>query len=560
KQIVVEHVKRLREQGNDWFRKTDYVQAIECYSRAIHTSTDPPEDLEPLRKTDNPFSFLDRLLRPLPIPVEPGLFVNRALCRIKLGMIEEALEDCRQALAVDPIHVKAQYRESQCLRSLERYPEALQSLTKCMQLLENNSDNQAQVSIAVVREQLVQLQSIIEDQEIASQEAHTLKQDPMYQAMHRLLAALSEAQEKKEQPTFKSVGISLIRLLETHSSMQHSFRLLGGFSAIAKDGAESVTWARIISAACKHHETNCRHLLEKMERFLAIAMAVKNDEAFGVFVELIATEPPLRLAFCRPFLSLDFGRKLQQGFRCYTPACQKALVSWFADLGHDLTFQYLSQKGITTEWLIQCTTSQFLPNPEAAVVMLFYMTLEPACHGALKAEASSLVSHLVACARSKALQTDVMLSNVHSTIHNLVPMLDEKAVDASMLSQTAEILVDATTKYPVSLKTLAKLSRFFILDTVQVLCSRLDWSRAVQDLRQPLADSHDTAADWTQVLAKCLKISPDLCSQLQEALPVLVQVLKNTLDGSKQFARIIGNASLCLIEFSADGNPVSANR
>ena len=56
------------------------------------------------------------------------MYTNRALCYLKLGQFSEAIEDCQQALLVDPGSVKGHFFMGQAHVELGRFDDALVSL------------------------------------------------------------------------------------------------------------------------------------------------------------------------------------------------------------------------------------------------------------------------------------------------------------------------------------------------------------------------------------------------------------------------------------------------
>ncbi|KAK9322853.1 hypothetical protein V1517DRAFT_259409 [Lipomyces orientalis] len=87
-----------KEAGNALFSHEDYEGAIREYTKAI------------IQDASN-----------------PAYFTNRALCRLRLHLYEEALADCQKALELTSDSMKAHFYKGQALLALDRPNEALRS-------------------------------------------------------------------------------------------------------------------------------------------------------------------------------------------------------------------------------------------------------------------------------------------------------------------------------------------------------------------------------------------------------------------------------------------------
>lgn len=76
-----------KEMGNEHFKNQHYLEAVECYSRALQEC---PQDHE----------------------CRVVFLKNRAACFLKLEKFVSALDDCTQALQINPNDVKALYRRA----------------------------------------------------------------------------------------------------------------------------------------------------------------------------------------------------------------------------------------------------------------------------------------------------------------------------------------------------------------------------------------------------------------------------------------------------------------
>lgn len=66
---------------------------------------------------------------------DPIFYSNRAACYANLGQSEQVIQDCNDALKLDPVYVKALNRRAHAFEKLEKYEEALygkQERTMCV--------------------------------------------------------------------------------------------------------------------------------------------------------------------------------------------------------------------------------------------------------------------------------------------------------------------------------------------------------------------------------------------------------------------------------------------
>ncbi|XP_023524644.1 TPR repeat-containing thioredoxin TTL1-like [Cucurbita pepo subsp. pepo] len=89
-------VARARTRGNDLFKSERYTEACSAYGEGL--------------KLDHSNSVL---------------YCNRAACWFKLGMWERSIEDCNQALLIQPTYTKALLRRAASNSKLERWEDAI---------------------------------------------------------------------------------------------------------------------------------------------------------------------------------------------------------------------------------------------------------------------------------------------------------------------------------------------------------------------------------------------------------------------------------------------------
>ncbi|XP_065852148.1 inactive TPR repeat-containing thioredoxin TTL3-like [Euphorbia lathyris] len=92
----VKMVARARSRGNDLFRFGKYEEASSAYGEGL--------------KYD---------------PANPVLYCNRAVCWSKIGLWEKSIEDCNQALRIQPNYTKALFRRAASNGKIGRWTEAV---------------------------------------------------------------------------------------------------------------------------------------------------------------------------------------------------------------------------------------------------------------------------------------------------------------------------------------------------------------------------------------------------------------------------------------------------
>ncbi|XP_059773594.1 tetratricopeptide repeat protein 1 [Balaenoptera ricei] len=97
-----EESSRLKEEGNEQFKKGDYIEAESTYSRALQMC---------------PSSFQkDRSI----------LFSNRAAARMKQDKKEMAIGDCSKAIQLNPSYIRAILRRAELYEKTDKLDEALE--------------------------------------------------------------------------------------------------------------------------------------------------------------------------------------------------------------------------------------------------------------------------------------------------------------------------------------------------------------------------------------------------------------------------------------------------
>jgi hypothetical protein len=104
-----------KEIGNEHFKNQRYQAAVECYSGALQECP-----------TDHQYRLV--------------LLKNRAACFLKLELFTSALEDCTEALRIDPNDVKALYRRALAYEACGKLTEAFSDLKHLLSIDPRNKE------------------------------------------------------------------------------------------------------------------------------------------------------------------------------------------------------------------------------------------------------------------------------------------------------------------------------------------------------------------------------------------------------------------------------------
>jgi len=111
--------ERSKLMGNQSFASGEYAQAAVHYTMAIDQAGTAAAGLD---------------ADAAPSPLVPICYSNRAACFLKLGQHERALEDADCCIKHNPEFVKGHFRRGLSLHAMKRYPEALPSLGRALDL------------------------------------------------------------------------------------------------------------------------------------------------------------------------------------------------------------------------------------------------------------------------------------------------------------------------------------------------------------------------------------------------------------------------------------------
>lgn len=224
--------QELKEKGNKSFSSKDYAQAIEYYSEAITTYLNPPP-----RDPNDVFGFLPSI----PTPPDAVLYSNRALCYLHLKQYDRVVDDCSNAIELDPNAVKAFWRRADAYIALQKWDSAKQDVEMVEKLVFGDvQETGEKKKYAITKTDIETKLADIEREKTAWEKDQSLKQelskDGSIDIVRELVRLVVDNVEKLDAaaPT-KEISASydmLKRLMEQHSDAPNVFRLCKGFDQV----------------------------------------------------------------------------------------------------------------------------------------------------------------------------------------------------------------------------------------------------------------------------------------------------------------------------------------
>ncbi|KAM6298539.1 mitochondrial import receptor subunit TOM34 [Aegotheles albertisi] len=105
----MERARALKEEGNELVKKGNHKKAAEKYSESLKLNQ------------------------------ECATYTNRALCYLALKQYKEAVQDCTEALRLDPKNIKALYRRAQALKELKDYKSSIADIKSLLKTEPKNT-------------------------------------------------------------------------------------------------------------------------------------------------------------------------------------------------------------------------------------------------------------------------------------------------------------------------------------------------------------------------------------------------------------------------------------
>eukprot|EP01100_Stratorugosa_tubuloviscum_P000205 TRINITY_DN1043_c0_g1_i1.p1 TRINITY_DN1043_c0_g1~~TRINITY_DN1043_c0_g1_i1.p1 ORF type:complete len:173 (-),score=90.71 TRINITY_DN1043_c0_g1_i1:173-691(-) len=97
-----------KEEGTRHFKESRYLEAIDCYSRALHLNPTNEEKI--------------------------AILNNRGLCYKQLQNFSDVVADCTAVLELQPTNVKALIRRGLAYESIEKYKLAIQDMRRTLEI------------------------------------------------------------------------------------------------------------------------------------------------------------------------------------------------------------------------------------------------------------------------------------------------------------------------------------------------------------------------------------------------------------------------------------------
>lgn len=103
----------LKEAGNKAFAQKNYQEAVKQYTMAIEISQESPNHI---------------------------YFANRANAYLEMGLFEECIADCNQAMQIDPMFPKSYYRKAKAQINIQNLTDAMETLKEGLEKHPDNED------------------------------------------------------------------------------------------------------------------------------------------------------------------------------------------------------------------------------------------------------------------------------------------------------------------------------------------------------------------------------------------------------------------------------------
>eukprot|EP00252_Welwitschia_mirabilis_P016486 TRINITY_DN3635_c0_g1_i1.p1 TRINITY_DN3635_c0_g1~~TRINITY_DN3635_c0_g1_i1.p1 ORF type:complete len:902 (-),score=141.50 TRINITY_DN3635_c0_g1_i1:572-3277(-) len=181
-------VANARSMGNELYKAGKYAEARKAYCQGLEHD-----------------------------PANAILLCNRAACRSALNEWEKSLEDCNQALSIQPNYFKARYRRAICNFNLARWEEAVQDYELVMK--ERPADKEAAAALFQAQAQLkVSRGEDIHNMKFGG-EVETIFSDDQFRDAINSAGAVVVHFMKKSNEQCRKIGRFFDQLCETYPSV-----------------------------------------------------------------------------------------------------------------------------------------------------------------------------------------------------------------------------------------------------------------------------------------------------------------------------------------------------
>ena len=151
-----------KEEGNKYYKKKDYREAIKYYSFAIEQGLKQLANPE-LHQDESSTAAVDKTM-------VAAVYSNRAAAHQMLFLYDKSLADCQAAIAVDPTFLKVHWRKARVLTTLGRLEEAVKAYS--MGLIHDPNDskaNQERQDVKKIQQRFTLATDLLEQNEVDAQ-------------------------------------------------------------------------------------------------------------------------------------------------------------------------------------------------------------------------------------------------------------------------------------------------------------------------------------------------------------------------------------------------------
>lgn len=124
---ILQVAEKIKQSGNFYFRREDYINANMKYKKSLRY-------LNKLHEANDLSKEEDKKISDVVLPC----ILNSAACKLKLKLYDSALEDCDEALDIEPKNPKALYRRGQAFHGKRDYERSLADLQAALRLAPND--------------------------------------------------------------------------------------------------------------------------------------------------------------------------------------------------------------------------------------------------------------------------------------------------------------------------------------------------------------------------------------------------------------------------------------
>ncbi|XP_062846436.1 zinc finger CCCH domain-containing protein 7A [Trichomycterus rosablanca] len=112
--FIQDLVRNLLAEGNDVFHEGEWAKSVELYTEALNVA-----------------EYAESEEINISTQIREKLHANRAASYLNIGLHDQALEDCENALQINKNNYRALYRKARCLKEMGKCQEAYEVIAKC---------------------------------------------------------------------------------------------------------------------------------------------------------------------------------------------------------------------------------------------------------------------------------------------------------------------------------------------------------------------------------------------------------------------------------------------